>query len=73
MAHDVILTRIIGMWTLCNLFEGDENAGLGLGKLTHGIDTVTNIPYWVTLMPCSVLRSLGRLLQYNTSGHLGIL
>jgi hypothetical protein len=25
MAHNVILTRIIGMWTLRNLFEGREN------------------------------------------------
>ena len=25
MAHDIILTRVIGMWMLRNLFEGGEN------------------------------------------------
>jgi hypothetical protein len=29
MAHNVILTRIIGMWTLRNLFDGGENTAYG--------------------------------------------
>jgi hypothetical protein len=44
MAHDVILTRIMGMWTLRNLFEGGENTAYSAAWEADPMEVLVCVP-----------------------------